>query len=183
MMVSRVPIPHVADVKGVKIGADGPGAKGLQELGANVIFVVEEDAYTSLASGLIDAYQSGTPTGNYASGWQEVSKYWIMPCLQNGAFTYVANADFWAKISAADKALFADIFNCVSGMQHMEAEYGNFAVLEKVRSEGITVQTWDNDDLQTFGKAIEKVMDKFPDDPDWVTAYNTLMKYRQDMGY
>lgn len=106
---SKKPIRGIADLRGVKVRTP-PGITSdfFRALGASPVVLPPPEIYSSLDRGVIDAAEWVNPTGNFASGFQEVTKYVIWPSPhQEFATIYVAvNKDSWNALSPELKAIF-----------------------------------------------------------------------------
>jgi len=185
-IVSTVPIPHVADLQGLKIRSEGIDAEALSSLGASTVFTPQDEVYVSLSSGLLDAAESGDATSQYDVGFYEVAKHWIQPPLQNCALGLVLNAnmDFWNSLSGADRSLIDKIWHYTGEVIVHDQEYRTKSVLELVQKEhGVTVYYWDDADLKAWGEAVMSNVQQHPDDPYWVEAWTLLQDYQEAMGY
>jgi TRAP-type C4-dicarboxylate transport system substrate-binding protein len=186
MLISRVPVEHVEDLKGMKIRMSGVIAKGLDYLGASTVFISPDEMYTALSSGLVDgtdmsSIEEGIPTGYY-----EIAKYVVVPPLARVNTTVmVANMDFWNTLSEADKALMEQIFYYITGVVlPMKEEYNDTILKEQViKDYGITFNYWDDEDQEKWGEALVASFDQFPDDPDWAEAWQLMEDYCKQMGY
>ncbi|MBN1827770.1 MAG: TRAP transporter substrate-binding protein DctP, partial [Deltaproteobacteria bacterium] len=77
---SNKPIKSVADYKNVKMRQCGRiQAKILQDLGGAAIFMPGAEIYMALQRGTIDAGEFSVPECDWSMGFQEVTKYWILP--------------------------------------------------------------------------------------------------------
>jgi TRAP-type mannitol/chloroaromatic compound transport system substrate-binding protein len=77
---SNVQITKLADYKGVKMRQCGRNqAKILQDMGGAAIFLPGAEIYMALQRGTIDAGEFSVPECDWSMGFQEVTKYWILP--------------------------------------------------------------------------------------------------------
>jgi len=78
-MASRVPINHLADVKGLKIRTTGLHGKLMQEYGAGVTMFPPVEMYSAFSTGVIDAAVFGSPNGWLGLKIYEVAPFYIDP--------------------------------------------------------------------------------------------------------
>ena len=184
-IVSRVPLPSIKDIAGKKIRCGGVSIKAFAKMGASVVNIPTEDIYSALSSGLIDAAEYSTAPTQYAMGLQEVAKYWIQPVTQSCAqFALVANKEFWDSVSDADKALIADVFTAVTSTLAYKESYENLQVLAKVKEQNkVTIQYWSAEDQVQYTQAVLATLQHYPDDANWVKAFQILGNYMEEMGY
>lgn len=77
---SNKPIRTGDDYKGVKMRQCGRvQAEILRELGGAAIFMPGAEIYLALSRGTIDAGEFSAPECDWAMGFQEVTKYWVLP--------------------------------------------------------------------------------------------------------
>lgn len=77
---SNKPIRKGDDYKGVKMRQCGRiQAKILNDLGGSAIFMPGAEIYLALSRGTIDAGEFSVPECDWAMGFQEVTKYWVLP--------------------------------------------------------------------------------------------------------
>jgi TRAP-type mannitol/chloroaromatic compound transport system substrate-binding protein len=77
---SNKPISKGDDYKGVKMRQCGRvQAKILQDLGGAAIFMPGAEIYLALSRGTIDAGEFSVPECDWAMGFQEVTKFWVLP--------------------------------------------------------------------------------------------------------
>ena len=79
-MRSNKPIYKASDYKGVKMRQCGRvQADILRDLGGAAIFMPGAEIYLALSRGTIDAGEFSVPECDWSMGFQEVSKYWVLP--------------------------------------------------------------------------------------------------------
>ena len=185
-IVSTVPLEHTSDLEGIKIRSEGLDAEAFAELGASTVFTPQDEVYTALSSGLLDAAETGNAISQYDTGFHEIAKYWVQPDLQScgTGLNMAANKDFWDSLDAADKALIERTFLFACEVMNHDQAYRVGAVLNEVQSQyGVTVHYWGDEDLKNWGNAIMAVLEMHEEDPDWAEAWQILQDYRKVMGY
>ncbi|MEM0105094.1 MAG: TRAP transporter substrate-binding protein DctP [Zestosphaera sp.] len=75
VLVSRVPIRTLDDIKGKIIRTAGLSAKIYEKLGAKVVTLTAGEIYQALQLGTIDALEWGDYEADYILGYHEVAKY------------------------------------------------------------------------------------------------------------
>jgi|Deesub1362B_J571_1020462.scaffolds.fasta_scaffold04813_3 TRAP-type mannitol/chloroaromatic compound transport system substrate-binding protein len=77
---SNKPIRTANDYKGVKMRQCGRvQAQILRDLGGAAIFMPGAEIYLALSRGTIDAGEFSVPECDWSMGFQEVTKYWVLP--------------------------------------------------------------------------------------------------------
>jgi len=183
ILVSRVPIPSIDDLEGLKIRATGNSAKAFETLGAGTVFLPGEEIYTALATGLVDAAAYSGPATSYDFGWYEVTKYWIRPAVakmcQDGIS---ANMDFWNSLSEADQALIDKVTRYALLKSSYEDGWKSQEAWGKARDQGIVVQTWDEESVKRYIEAGLSILPE-PRDEAATLAREQLFDYMRMVGY
>ncbi|MEE4165480.1 MAG: TRAP transporter substrate-binding protein DctP [Desulfocapsaceae bacterium] len=77
---SNKPIKSLEDYKGVKMRQCGRvQANMLNDVGGSAIFMPGGEVYLSLQRGTIDAGEFSVPEVDWVMGFQEITKYWVLP--------------------------------------------------------------------------------------------------------
>lgn len=183
-IVSKVPIEHVAALKGLKIRSVSPYADALSSLGAKTVNVTSADLFSALSSGLVDAAQYSDVATNYSMGFYEVAKYCILPNLSTAATSaLLANLDFWNGLSKGDQIMLDNTYHWATEIAIHEIDYKSLTSLSLIQSQlGVTVNTWDASDWQQWKNALTGTLTPHPDDPYWVEAIDFLKEFMNTMG-
>jgi TRAP-type C4-dicarboxylate transport system substrate-binding protein len=184
-MFSNKPVNSLADLKGLKIATGGTGGQSMQKLGAEAISLTNDEMYTAMSSGLIDAGVYAAPPTWVDVGITEVSKYWLDPVTMPTCQTpVIANKDFWNRLSVTDQRLFKEISNWVEARKLMITKARMAEALKTAEQDyGITICHWSEADWKTWRKLIIENQPRYPDDPTWQKAFNDLMDYATKMAY
>lgn len=72
------------------------------EFGAKPVFIASTDIYSSLQTGVIDAFESSNPYSNHISGYDDITKYWSFPGMHNLSQTahMLINLQKWNSLPA-----------------------------------------------------------------------------------
>lgn len=85
---SNKPLETAADFKGLKFRALGMWGELLNEhYGASVVQLPGAELYSSMERGVIDAFEYGPPSTNWAQGFQEIADYIGLPGVQSPGYT------------------------------------------------------------------------------------------------
>jgi len=177
-LVSRVPVPTIEDLKGLKVRSLELNAEAMESLGVSTVFLPPEECYTALSSGLIDATDVYDLVTAYEVGLNEVAKYWVTPPLSAVVqSSFVANMDFWNSLSDADKHLIETSYLYAAQVNgHMLTSQIKSALAE-AQAKGVTVTQWSDADQKKWGDALAEVFERYPDDPEWTEAWELLQAY------
>lgn len=183
VLVSKVSLPTIDDIKGVKFRIAGSSALVFDELGAHTVWFPMDEIYTGLASGLIDGASADNPASMYGMGLAEVTKYWILPYLYRVDETGItANMDFWNTLSEADQALMHSCALSALADTGWDSTYECDVAMAKAREEGIIIQYWDEESQAKYVEAAMKVLPE-PKDEASILAKEQLYNYMRNMGY
>jgi len=153
-IVSRVPLPDIYSLDGVKIRATGSEPLIFESFGAGTCFLPGEEIYTALATGLIDAASYGNAAMCYDMGWHEVTEYWVQPSqgtMDEAGIS--ANMDFWNNLSEADRVMIYDI--CQAAILAEAYNTGHLAseAVVKAQEAGIVINYWSPESLGAYTEA------------------------------
>jgi TRAP-type mannitol/chloroaromatic compound transport system substrate-binding protein len=158
------------------------------EFGAKPVFIASTDIYSSLQTGVIDAFESSNPYANYVSGYQDITKYWSFPGMHNFSQTghMLINLDKW-------KSLPADLQLIVEMAAKMEESRATaFAMVESAKilpilqaKYGITFM-YESPDVQNEWRklTIQSAATRGQKTPEFLTEYNKQQAFQWMMdGY
>jgi TRAP-type C4-dicarboxylate transport system substrate-binding protein len=98
-MLTKKPIKSLADLKGMKLRAFGAYAKFARKLGAVTVSTSFAEAYTSLATGVVDGIFGNPILDLYDGKFYELAKH-LCPVQISGYITnpFIVNLDAWNKL-------------------------------------------------------------------------------------
>ena len=102
-------INGLADLRGLKIRAQGLGAELWQRLGATALSIAPGDLLISLSSGVIDAVEFLGPVNDRPLGLYKPAPFYYAPGFNkpNGAAEAIMHLPAWEKLSANHRAMLA----------------------------------------------------------------------------
>lgn len=147
---TNIPIRTGADFKGVKMRQCGKNqAIILKELGGSAIFMPGAEIYMALQRGTIDAAEFSAPECDWSMGFQEVTKYWVLPGWhQPGPVSGIMiNKKSWNKLPDRIKFMFKEA--CMSTMLWTWTyfEYSSAEYTQKFIDAGIELTRLDQETL------------------------------------
>ena len=138
------------------------------EFGAKPVFIPSADIYSAIQTGVIDAFESGTASGNWISGYQDVTKYWGFPGMNNLNQTNycLINPDAWKKLPADLQKI---VEMCLKNMMWTTTTYSTVEsakVIPKLVEKGI-ILVYQTPEVQEFWrkmmlKSLEERGAKYP---------------------
>lgn len=96
-----------ADLRGLKIRAQGLGAELWQRMGATALTIAPSDLLISLSSGVIDAVEFLAPVNDLPLGLYKPAPFYYAPGFNkpNGAAEAIIHLPAWEKLSPAHRAM------------------------------------------------------------------------------
>ena len=147
---SNKPIRKGDDYKGVKMRQCGRiQAKILQDLGGAAIFMPGAEIYLALSRGTIDAGEFSVPECDWAMGFQEVTKYWVLPGWhQPGPVSGImVNKASWDKLPDRTKFMFKEAAMATMLWSWTYFEYSSGEYTRRFKEKGITMTHLDQPTL------------------------------------
>jgi TRAP-type mannitol/chloroaromatic compound transport system substrate-binding protein len=178
VMSSKKPVTSVADIKGLKVRAVGVIGQMLAEAGAAVITVPGPEIYGALEKGIIDAAVYGPLASQFEMGFQEVTKYIVMPPLAIEADEMIINMDAWNALPDDLKKLLylsaADHTIVIGDIYRIDSEKALNACLKK----GLKVSQIGEEERAKLTQIGWKVVEKYAaKDPIYSEALNIMNDY------
>ena len=151
------PVNAVEDLKGLKIRVPNNAiqVKGFEVLGAVPTPMPLGDTYTALQQGTIDGVENPLPV-LYNGKFQEVAKYLILDGHVKNFTTLVCGAQFFNSLTPEQQKLLVETCE-EAGLYNNEKQAASEKdVLEKFRSEGVTIVEPSETVLAGFKNAAQK---------------------------
>jgi len=162
--LSKKPVTKVADFKGLKVRASGPGEMLFKELGALPTYITSSEAYTAIQLGTIDGGDVTGAKGNWDMGLHEVTSYIIIPPVYNvaggAAADWIINMDLWNSLSSDLQAILEGAAG-IAGIESWIVERRqNLEYHQKMIDYGLEVLTIPESEMAVINKAKVKVWDE-----------------------
>lgn len=151
------PVNSVEDLKGMKIRVPNNAiqVKGFEVLGAVPTPMPLGDTYTALQQGTIDGVENPLPV-LYNGKFQEVAKYLILDGHVKNFTTLVCGTQFFNTLTPEQQKLLIETCEEAGLYNNEQQAASEKEVLEKFRSEGVTVVEPSDAVLQGFRNATQK---------------------------
>jgi TRAP-type C4-dicarboxylate transport system substrate-binding protein len=152
---ASVPIRSLADLKGKKFRCgDETLAHPLTVFGASTVWFPGSEIYTSLATGVVDAFTYGSSYDHYANSFHEVTKYWVRnPVLCGPYIGYVqVNRDVWNELSDDLKQMIITAIDASSMRVNTETAINIAKSWTAVAAAGVELIDWPAADEATWNK-------------------------------
>lgn len=162
-LVSTKPIPRMEAFKGLKMRVPpGMTAALFQKLGASVVVLPGGEIYSALDKGVIDAADWATISMNQRVGLYQVCKYTNYPGFHSMAIgDFTVNINEWNKLPDDIKQILKSSCRawCWDSVERVAiADINTLPILKK---EGVTVETWTQEDLNRVREAAIESWDDY----------------------
>lgn len=160
--MTRKPVHKLEDMKGMRIRAFGPVADWLKTVGVSPVGLTIYETYEAMQKGTVD----GTQTYMYINipyKLDEVSKYAILPGIQNITVSMFMNRDVWNKLpkdvqKVFDEEAWGKLLDI--GIKALDEDFNKSA--EALKAKGIEFITVSPEEMARWKKTVqEPVYDKW----------------------
>jgi TRAP-type mannitol/chloroaromatic compound transport system substrate-binding protein len=186
LMISKVPLNGIEDIKGKKFRSSELIALQLAHLGAGTIWTPGDEIYTMLSTGAVDAITFSHSADMVAMGFHEVTKYWVKHPTVVGpaADALIVNMDVWNALPDDLKAIVEAAVQMGSARNAFEAELAIAKAWNFVKKEGIEIIEWSEEDARKLaGTAREVIPEKYMKDPAFAEISKIVERWAVEMGY
>jgi TRAP-type mannitol/chloroaromatic compound transport system substrate-binding protein len=181
---SNKPIYKGDDYKGVKMRQCGRvQAKILADLGGAAIFMPGAEIYLALSRGTIDAGEFSVPECDWNMGFQEVTKYWVLPGWhQPGPLSGVMiNKAAFDKLPDRAKFMFKEAAMATMMWSWTYFEYSSGEYTRKFKEKGIKMTKLDDTTMAKIQELADKYMIADAEaNPDYAKIAFSQAKYFKD---
>lgn len=183
-MRSNKPIYKGSDYKDVKMRQCGRvQAQILKDLGGAAIFMPGSEIYLALSRGTIDAGEFSVPECDWSMGFQEVSKFWVLPGWhQPGPVSGVMiNKRAFDKLPDRIKFIFKEAAMSTMMWSWTYFEYSSGEYTRKFTDKGIKTTHLDEETLDKIHYfAYEYMLKDAEKNPDYTKIAFSQAKYFKD---
>ncbi len=186
LMISKVPIRGIEDIKGKKFRSSELIALQLAHHGAGTIWTPGGEIYTMLATGGVDAITFSHAADMVAMGFHEVTKYWIKfpTAVGPAADALIVNMDVWKALPDDLKAIVEAAVEVGSGRNAFEAELAIAEAWKFVEKHGIEVIEWSEEDARKLAATAKIVVPKkYLKNPAFAEIFKIVGRWAAEKGY
>jgi len=186
LMISKVPINGIDDIKGMKFRSSELIALQLAHLGAGTIWTPGDEIYTMLSTGAVDAITFSHASDMVAMGFHEVTKYWVKypTVVGPAADALIVNMDVWKSLPDDLKAIVEAAVEMGSARNAFEAELAIAKAWDFVKKQGIEIIKWSEEDAKKLGGTARHVIpEKYRKDPAFAEIAKIVERWAVEMGY
>ena len=177
MIISaKVDISSIAALKGVKFRCgDEHIAVPLNLLGATTTWFPGSEIYTSLATGVVDAFTYGSSYDHFSMGVADVTKYWgprNHPIVAAINEQFVVNLDVWNEMGEDLHSIISEAIEAANQRSATESYYLMDTSWQKAIAAGIVPVDWSDEDgklwVETQLEFAKKYTDTVPEDAQFM---------------
>jgi TRAP-type mannitol/chloroaromatic compound transport system substrate-binding protein len=171
------------DLKGLKMGFKGLGAKVMAKLGVETRDLAPGEILAALEKGAIDAAEYSMPAIDLKLGLHQMANHYYFPGWHQPAtfFDLLINLKSWQALSPTRKAQIEAV--CGDNTRFGLAEGGalQFAALKEMTAQGVQVHRWPVEILTALKAAWRDVATELADtDKDFSRVWQSLSAFRED---
>ncbi len=188
----RTEINSVNDLQGLKMRFFGLGAKVMEKMGVSTQLLAGGDIFPALELGTIDATEFSMPAIDLNLGFYQVAKHYYFPGWHQQAtlFDLMINLDLWESLDESTQKKIETACDAAITYGLAEGEAIQFAALERLEEEGVTLHKWSPEILDTLREAWHEVVaEEAAKDGDFERVWASLSDFRErykrwsDLGY
>jgi TRAP-type mannitol/chloroaromatic compound transport system substrate-binding protein len=149
-MFLKFPAYKMEDFKGHKIRSpQGMTADMLKLLGAGVVVLPGEEAYSALDKGVVDGADWSTPAVNHRMGFSRVAKYYIYPEYRSMPISdFTINKKEWEKLPADIKQILKSMVRELNYNQLAQLAIEDFKAMKEMEAMGCQPLNWKPEEIQ-----------------------------------
>jgi len=173
---SNKPIRTLEDFQGLKFRTAGIWGNVLERIGASVCMLPGSELYTSIETGVIDAFEFTGPGNNYSMGYQECAQYIEGPGIHapSTSGNFMINKDRWNELPDNIKCIIEHAAEAQCGRSiamMMKEDMLGMELFDKYGTEMIKLS--DEVQLQICDVAKEMYDEWALEDPVWAEIYQS----------
>ncbi|MEZ5670177.1 MAG: TRAP transporter substrate-binding protein [Alphaproteobacteria bacterium] len=185
-------ITSIDQLNGLKMRFFGLGARVMEKLGVSTQLLAGGEIYQALELGTIDATEFSQPAIDLNLGFFQVAKHYYFPGWhqQSTIFELLLNLDSWNGLTEQQQSILE--LACGDAMREgiAEGEAIQFAALQELQANGVTLHRWPQDILDQLNAAWEEVVAELVAENEnfakvWESYSTFRANYRvwKDLGY
>ena len=155
-MFIKYPVYKMEDFKGHKFRSpQGMTADMLKILGAGVVILPGEEAYSALDKGVVDGADWSTPSVNHRMGFSRVAKYYIWPSFRSMPISdFTINKKEWEKLPADLQQLLTSMVRELNFDQLARCAMDDYKAIREMNATGSKALVWDPAEIQRLRELV-----------------------------
>ncbi len=148
-MFIKYPVMKPEDFKGHKFRSpQGMTADMLKILGAGVVILPGEEAYSALDKGVVDGADWSTPSVNHRMGFSRVAKYYIWPGFRSMPISdFTVNKTEWEKLPEDIKQILTSMVRELNSEQLAQCAIDDYKAIREMEATGSKPLVWSQEDI------------------------------------
>ncbi|MCP3972065.1 MAG: TRAP transporter substrate-binding protein [Rhodobacteraceae bacterium] len=183
-LASSKPIRNADDFKDWKFRSPpGMETKIFEKLGAKPIVMDFTEIFTALETGIIDGADASGLANNVGLGLYDLVKHANYPGFHSMPSDHLAcNKAVFDAMPAAHQRIMKVAMEALALRTALTFEKKNAEAAAQLRSEGVTLYAWTNEDLQSFRDAAQATWPEFATTPEAKALVESHMSYLRQLG-
>ncbi|MDF1793784.1 MAG: TRAP transporter substrate-binding protein [Thalassobaculaceae bacterium] len=183
-LASSKPIRNAEDFKGWKFRSPpGMETKIFENLGAKPIVMDFTEIFTALESGIIDGADASGLANNQSLGLYDLVKHANYPGFHSMPSDHLAcNKAKWDAMPESHRRIMSVAMESLALRTALTFEKKNAEAAADLKSKGVTLYAWSDEDLQKFRNAAQSAWVDFATTPEAKALVESHMAYLRQLG-
>ncbi|MCC6869312.1 MAG: TRAP transporter substrate-binding protein [Burkholderiales bacterium] len=183
-IVSKKPIPTMADVKGIKFRSpQGMTAEILTKLGASIVVLPGGEVFSALDKGVVDGADWATPSMNQRMGFFDVAKYSVKLYHSMPVQEFTVNMDAWKKLPDELKAILQSTTREWTWDQVQRVAVDDVRAQKEFAAKGVKQIVWSDAEMDRIRTLAHKTWEDWSKKtPLAKQAYDSQLAWLKDLG-
>ena len=183
-IVSKKPIPAMADVKGIKFRSpQGMTAEILTKLGASIVVLPGGEVFSALDKGVVDGADWATPSMNQRMGFFDVAKYSVKLYHSMPVQEFTVNMDAWKKLPDDLKAILQSTTREWTWDQVQRVAVDDVRAQKELAAKGVKQIVWSDAEMEKIRTLAHKTWEDWSKKtPLAKQAYDSQLAWLKDLG-
>jgi TRAP-type mannitol/chloroaromatic compound transport system substrate-binding protein len=183
-IVSKKPIPTMADVKGIKFRSpQGMTAEILTKLGASIVVLPGGEVFSALDKGVVDGADWATPSMNQRMGFFDVAKYSVKLYHSMPVQELTVNMDAWKKLPDDLKAILQSTTREWTWDQVQRVAVDDVRAQKELAAKAVKQIVWSDAEMEKIRNLAHKTWEDWSKKtPLAKQAYDSQLAWLKDLG-
>lgn len=183
-MSSKTPIRNAGDFKDWKFRSP-PGLETqiFDKMGANPIVIDFNEVFTSIESGIIDGADAANLATNESLGIYDLVKHATYPGFHSMPADHLAcNKSVWDAMPEKHKRIMKVAMGDLALKIAIATDVRNNEAVPRLKSQGVTLHNWSDEDRAKFRDAAKQAWDDFADTPEAKALVKSHKEWKAKIG-
>ncbi|MEP3346369.1 MAG: TRAP transporter substrate-binding protein [Litoreibacter sp.] len=181
---STRPIASIADLKDWKFRSPpGMETKIFEKLGASPVVMDFTEIFTALETGIIDGADASNIATNKGLGLYDIAKFANYPGFHSMPSDHLAcNKAVWDAMPEQHRSIMEGAMADAALKAALFVEKQNTEAVAALAAEGVTINTWSDEDLQAFRDVAQATWPEFATTPEAKALVASHIAYLSQLG-